>query len=303
MFVIPLQHASGALQVPVPPDMSNLAGWTDLVDTRQRMEGLRCRQSSYIRPSLRSATAPESSRSAYHPSDRDALSVSSARGKGGGLGPSSSSPAATSHPDKGVTIKDEHNLYFLVNIEGRKSGLPAEKDLREISIFPALTLVNATPVELDVSLVPSALDLRVKGLGSSAATLSGISRLQQMQGCPILRATLLRQSTFYVYEVPPNRQIKMKLKFAMLENAGWSQTINDLLSPTVGNRTETLTGALPSSGIFRLEGTQGRLYMGFCLEAGSSVFRWEFAPSACLFIPLPCLMDRSIRSILSTRRD
>ncbi|KYF44971.1 hypothetical protein TGPRC2_358480 [Toxoplasma gondii TgCatPRC2] len=199
--------------------MSSFAGWTDLVDTRQRMEGLRCRQSAYVPPAMRPGAG-------------------SRVGKVGSARPSASdrrdAPPVSGRSPRGaddVLINAEHNMYFLVNIEGRKSGLPAEKDIREISIFPALTLINAAPVDLDVNLVPSSVDLKLKHL--LASSLSGVEKLQQMQACPVLRATLLKQSTFYAYDVPPNRQLKMKLKFAKLESAGWSSTISDLMNTAV----------------------------------------------------------------------
>ncbi|CBZ51235.1 hypothetical protein NCLIV_043020 [Neospora caninum Liverpool] len=208
---------------PSPPDMSSLAGWTDLVDTRQRMEGLRCRQSAYVPPAIRAAAERRGKAARASVADRR-----SGAGEDGEHRDSRSSGGSRRSSADGVLINAEHNMYFLVNIEGRKSGLPAEKDIREISIFPALTLINAAPVDLDVSLVPSAIDMKVKHL--LAASLSGVEKLQQMQAYPILRATLLKQSTFYAYDVPPNRQLKMKLKFARLETAGWSSTISDLMN-------------------------------------------------------------------------
>ncbi|KEP60384.1 UNVERIFIED_CONTAM: hypothetical protein HHA_291180 [Hammondia hammondi] len=205
-----------AATFPSPPDMSSFAGWTDLVDTRQRMEGLRCRQSAYVPPAMRPGTGSRLGKAVFgRPSVSDRREAPPASGR---------SPRGADD----VLINAEHNMYFLVNIEGRKSGLPAEKDIREISIFPALTLINAAPVDLDVNLVPSSVDLKLKHL--LASSLSGVEKLQHMQACPVLRATLLKQSTFYAYDVPPNRQLKMKLKFAKLESAGWSSTISDLMN-------------------------------------------------------------------------
>ncbi|PFH31994.1 hypothetical protein BESB_019350 [Besnoitia besnoiti] len=219
-------------ELPSPPDMSSLAGWTDLVDTRQRMEGLRCRQSAYVPPWMRKSAAGVSSGKQGSKAGTAAFlrasAASTSRENAEGRAAAAGAQGTGRKGSDGVLVDTEHNMYFLVNIEGRKSGLPAEKDVREISIFPALTLINATPVDLDVTLAPSSVDLKLKHL--LATSLAGVEKIQQLQAYPLLRATLLKQSTFYAYGVPPNRQLKMKLKFARLENAGWSSTINDLVN-------------------------------------------------------------------------
>lgn len=181
--------------------MSALAGWVSLVDTRSRMEGLRWRQSSFLPPHERPG--------------------------------SSGADAAFS------TVTGERNLFFLVNVEGRKSALPAEKEIKQVTIYPALTLVNATATEIDVLLTPRTSDPRGPSRPSPPSALansSPLQRLQALQQKPVLQATLRRHSTFFVYEVPPNRQLSMRLRFSLLDGAEWSDEMRDFLYADVRRR-------------------------------------------------------------------
>lgn len=189
-----------------------------MIDTRQRMEGLRCRQSAYIPPSCRPGADEKE--------------------KGG-------SDAGLAVDDAGGP-KTVRNLYFLVHIEGRKGALPAEKELKRVTIFPSLTLVNATSTELDVNIAPSSADYKgnrrqlTVAPGGRGPTASALQQLHALQQRPALCATLRRHSTFLVYEVPPNRPLRFRMRFAMLEGAEWSSVISDLLSTQV--RVHILAG-------------------------------------------------------------
>lgn len=203
--------------IPAPPDMSCVAGWCDMIDTRHRMEGLRCRQSSYLPPDCRPGAA-----------------VAAAQEKTAGF-----PTAAAAAGGAAAAVKTVRNLYFLVHIEGRKGALPAEKELKRVTIFPSLTLVNATTTELDVHIAPSSASsksgrrqLSVAPAGSKTAE-AALQELHALQQRPVLSATLRRRSTFLVYEVPPNRPLRFRMRFAMLEGAEWSSVVSDLLSTQV----------------------------------------------------------------------
>lgn len=193
--------------IPAPPDMTCVAGWCDMIDTRHRMKGLRCRQSSYLPPDCRPGAS--------------AGAAAGATGADGG------------------GVKTVRNLYFLVHIEGRKGALPAEKELKRVTIFPSLTLVNATPTELEVCIAPSSSSSKASRRQLNATPTSSrtaeaaLQELHALQQRPILNATLRRRSTFLVYAVPPNRPLRFRMRFAMLEGAEWSSTVSDLLSSQV----------------------------------------------------------------------
>lgn len=199
-------------RLPHPPDMSCVAGWCDLIDTRQRMEGLRCRHSAYLPASFRPGLL---STAAY----RNAVSAA----------------------DEGQGVKSVRSLFFLVSIEGHKGALPAEKELKRVMIFPSLTLVNATSTELEVKIAPSSMDMKSNrkqlaatlGSDSSSPAVIAMQELHALQQKPALCATLRRHSTFLVYDVPPNRPLKFSMRFAMLEGAEWSSVIPDFLNNQV----------------------------------------------------------------------
>lgn len=214
-----MRFISQAETIPAPPDMTCVAGWCDLIDTRHRMEGLRCRQSAYLPPRLRPGAA-SASQMPRTPIASGSACDAEATGAAAGVN----------------TVR---NLYFLVHIEGRKGALPAEKELKRVTIFPSVTLVNATTTELDINIAPSSaasksgrrqLTVSASGLNRTNAALQELHALQQR---PSLSATLRRRSTFLVYEVPPNRPLRLRMRFAMLEGAEWSSVISDLLSTQV----------------------------------------------------------------------
>ncbi|OEH80021.1 hypothetical protein cyc_08466 [Cyclospora cayetanensis] len=191
-FLLPNQHVLSVPQRAIlgngwcnadplilPPDMSCIAGWCDLIDTRQRMEGLRCRQSAYLPPSCRRGTV---SSAAQVEAQKEGAAAFAA-----------------------AALQTVRNLYFLVHIEGRKGALPAEKELKRVTIFPSLTLVNATMTELDINIAPS-------------STSDGKASRKQLMA---------------VADVPPNRPLRFRMRFAMLEGAEWSSVISDLLSTQV----------------------------------------------------------------------
>ncbi|CDI73730.1 Vacuolar protein sorting-associated protein 13 family protein, related [Eimeria praecox] len=211
--------------IPAPPDMSCIAGWCDMIDTRHRMEGLRCRQSSYLPPDCRPGASAGAAQ--HKTAGSPSMGTSpAASGDGGGAA------AGTG----GGCVKTVRNLYFLVHIEGRKGALPAEKELKRVTIFPSLTLVNATTTELDVYVAPSSASLKTsrRQLSVAPATTrtaeAALQELHALQQRPLLSATLRRRSTFLVYDVPPNRPLRFRMRFAMLEGAEWSSIISDLLS-------------------------------------------------------------------------
>lgn len=154
------------------------------------------------------------------------LSGSAAAAAGGAAGGDDALAAAS-------MVKKEKCLFFHLLQEDHKTALPAERLLRTLTVFPALTLMNATLTELDVCMLPSAA-----ASGSSVPLkrpppASALQRLQQLQQQPVFQGILTRQSVFYVYEVPPSRQLSLWLRFAVLEDARWSPPLRNFLSSEV----------------------------------------------------------------------
>lgn len=205
------------------------------------MEGLRCRQSSYIPPSCRPGSAATTTAAAAAPLRTEAQYREN-NVVGGGSPPSAAAATAAA-----AVSRNPLCLYFWVHLESRKGGLPAEKELKRLTIFPALTLVNATPTELDVELATASTDskghrrhLKSPPSGSScagaaAAAALALQQLQEMQMRPALCCTLRRHSVFFVYEVPPNWPLKFRMRFAMLDGAEWSAVLPNLLASPVSS--------------------------------------------------------------------
>ncbi|OEH79653.1 vacuolar protein sorting-associated protein 13c isoform related protein [Cyclospora cayetanensis] len=206
----PPKETTGQMEVdpPQPPDMRPLCGWSSVLDTRQSSYNPRCSQCAYLPPAHR-----------HDASKAHALDASESAEE---------------------EIKEGKNLFFRLLSEEHKTALPAERLLRSLTIFPALTLVNATLIELDVY-----ISLSGSSSPQTHRTASGqpppvppaatvLQKLQILQQRPFLSATLTRQSVFYVYEVPSHKALALSLKFSVLEGALWSPALKDFLSVEEG---------------------------------------------------------------------
>ena len=233
--VLPLcLFALSSQSSPRQPQLQPLSGWSEVVDTRQTGEGPRCSQCMYLPPSERNlATAPSSS------SSTSVVPVDTATPGGAARTADDAEAAAT-------TLRQERILYFHILTEDNKMDTAAGRLLRSLTIFPSLTLLNATFAELDLCVFPtSSVSLRDTGERplKRPPPVSALRRLQQQQQQPMLEVTLTRQSVFFVYEVPPDKPLSLSLRFAVLDGAQWSPVVPDFLSSEVSIVSSTSTFA------------------------------------------------------------
>eukprot|EP01071_Lankesteria_metandrocarpae_P005078 Lankesteria_metandrocarpae@DN3847_c0_g1_i1.p1 len=210
-----MQRAPEGFLVPRPVELSSRQGWTEVVDCDvHENRRLRCTSTTW----KSSFSARNGANMSLHGS-QSAVPLTTGGGvpgsrgfflQGGGHRRRVKGPLRDSSnlQSAGSVIDDE--LHFLVLCSCNISELPAEQELKNIHIYPVLTLINTAPAVMDVSLL-------TKPSNTYASR----------------RCVLQPHSTRQVYDVPsPDNtlSLSMKLRFHGLEGAGWSEGV-DILSP------------------------------------------------------------------------
>lgn len=113
----------------------------------------------------------------------------------------------------GFTISNY--LYFVVSVVKRKSPFPANVEMRDIVIYPALSIMNTLPMELDVCL--SAND-RLPNEKDSGAPKKNTKTIQET-------LTLLRKSITHIYSLPPNESLSFMAKLCYNNSNVWSERV------------------------------------------------------------------------------
>ncbi|ORM42206.1 putative vacuolar protein sorting-associated protein 13F [Babesia sp. Xinjiang] len=106
-------------------------------------------------------------------------------------------------------------LYFVVTVIKRRSAFPANVDMRDIIIYPALSVMNTLPMELDVCL---AANDRVPTDDSSTSS-------KKTERCIQETLTLLRQSITHIYSLPPNESLSFMAKICYNGSNIWSERV------------------------------------------------------------------------------
>ncbi|SIO73542.1 Vacuolar protein sorting-associated protein 13A [Babesia microti strain RI] len=125
-----------------------------------------------------------------------------------------------------------YRLYFLANIRSSRSAFPGEKDLRDVTIMPAMTVLNALPVGLDlrfsahggVTVEPASGGTsgsgsgrrRRVGLAPSAETRRGV--------CASAAFSLQTRSLMHLYVLTPGESLQLQLRIAGTDSQ-WTRQI------------------------------------------------------------------------------
>ncbi|EDO07737.1 N-terminal region of Chorein a TM vesicle-mediated sorter family protein [Babesia bovis T2Bo] len=129
-------------------------------------------------------------------------------------------------------------LYFVVSVIKKRSAFPANVDMRDVVIYPALSIMNTLPMELDVCL--SAND-RVPS-DEAAATRKNDRCIQEV-------LTLLRESITHIYSLPPNESLTFMAKICYNGSNIWSERVTRIYGTS---ETHTML-AIPIRGMAPVE--------------------------------------------------
>ncbi|GIX62141.1 vacuolar protein sorting-associated protein domain containing protein, putative [Babesia caballi] len=109
-------------------------------------------------------------------------------------------------------------LYFVVAVMKRRSAFPANVEMRDVVIYPALSVMNTLPMELDVCL--SAND-RFPSDESSSNSKKTDRYIQES-------LTLLRESITHIYSLPPNESLSFMAKICYNGSNQWSERVTKI---------------------------------------------------------------------------
>ncbi|GBE59525.1 VACUOLAR PROTEIN SORTING-ASSOCIATED PROTEIN domain containing protein, putative [Babesia ovata] len=129
-------------------------------------------------------------------------------------------------------------LYYVVSVVKRRSAFPANIEMRDIVIYPALSVMNTLPMEIDVCL--GAND-RVSEDSTSSSKKTGNYIEESL--------TLLRESITHIYSLPPNESLSFMAKICYSGSNVWSDRITKIYGTS---ETHTMLN-LPIKGMAPVE--------------------------------------------------
>ncbi|CDR96405.1 VACUOLAR PROTEIN SORTING-ASSOCIATED PROTEIN domain containing protein, putative [Babesia bigemina] len=129
-------------------------------------------------------------------------------------------------------------LYYVVSVVKRKSAFPANVEMRDIVIYPALSVMNTLPMEIDVCF--GAND-RVTEDNASSSKKAGNYIEESL--------TLLRESITHIYSLPPNESLSFMAKICYSGSNVWSDRVTKIYGTS---ETHTMLN-LPIKGMAPVE--------------------------------------------------
>ncbi|GFE52827.1 vacuolar sorting-associated protein 13C, putative [Babesia ovis] len=109
-------------------------------------------------------------------------------------------------------------LYFVVSVVKRRSAFPANVEMSEIVIYPALSVMNTLPLELDVCL----------GANDRVPTDEAVLGTKKTDCCIQETLTLLRESITHIYSLPPNESLTFMAKICYNGSNIWSERVTKI---------------------------------------------------------------------------
>lgn len=130
-------------------------------------------------------------------------------------------------------------LYFVVAVIKKKSSFPANVEMRDIVIYPALSIMNTLPIELDVCLA-----------GNDRVPSDNDSTVSKKSGRTIQESvTLLSKSITHIYSLPPNESLSFMAKVCYNNSNIWSERVTKIYGTS---ETHTML-EIPIKGMSSIE--------------------------------------------------
>ncbi|KAK2195990.1 bifunctional Vacuolar protein sorting-associated protein 13-like [Babesia duncani] len=123
-------------------------------------------------------------------------------------------------------ITDSQFLYFVVTVIKKKSPFPANVEMRDVVIYPSLSVMNTLPIELDIRVT-------AKGYTSPCASPTRSDSGNTVQQL----VTLSRRSIMHIYSVPPNESLTLASRIAHSDYSVWSERVSKIYGTTETHTT------------------------------------------------------------------